>query len=173
MLKKILKYLVMLSIFSVSMLFTNGIVNAEKMVGLSPEDEKIQETLAKYTVNEGDSTSFDLDAAIQNQEDDIIIEIGMVINNISRDEKTSQNPYARATFLIYGNYCGYGNKGKGKMPTDNLDTACMYHDYCYVHGGNNKTCNTNFRNRLSAIMKVTKKTTYKYAVAAGAYAIFK
>ncbi len=31
-------------------------------------------------------------------------------------------------FLIYGNYCGPGNRGPAHRPIDALDAACMHHD---------------------------------------------
>lgn len=34
-------------------------------------------------------------------------------------------------FLIYGNYCGPGNRGPAFRPIDALDTACMHHDACW------------------------------------------
>ena len=34
-------------------------------------------------------------------------------------------------FLIYGNYCGPGNRGPAYRPIDALDTACMHHDACW------------------------------------------
>lgn len=85
-------------------------------------------------------------------------------------DATNQNIYTRTTFLIYGNYCCYGNNERGKMPTDNLDTASMYHDYCYVHGDNDTTSNTNFRARLKSIMNNTNRLSYKNAVVA--YVVF-
>ena len=33
--------------------------------------------------------------------------------------------------LIYGNYCGPGNRGPAYRPIDALDTACMHHDACW------------------------------------------
>jgi hypothetical protein len=32
----------------------------------------------------------------------------------------------------YGNFCGAGGEG---LPTNNTDTGCMFHDYCYFQGG--------------------------------------
>ncbi len=33
--------------------------------------------------------------------------------------------------LIYGNYCGPGNRGPGFGPIDALDQACAHHDACW------------------------------------------
>lgn len=33
--------------------------------------------------------------------------------------------------LIYGNWCGPGNRGPAFRPIDALDTACMHHDACW------------------------------------------
>jgi hypothetical protein len=34
-------------------------------------------------------------------------------------------------FLIYGNYCGPGNRGPRYRPIDALDRACAHHDACW------------------------------------------
>lgn len=34
-------------------------------------------------------------------------------------------------FLIYGNYCGPGNRGPAYAPIDALDLACKHHDMCW------------------------------------------
>ncbi len=34
-------------------------------------------------------------------------------------------------FLIYGNYCGPGNRGPRYKPIDALDLACAHHDACW------------------------------------------
>ena len=34
-------------------------------------------------------------------------------------------------FLIYGNYCGPGNRGPRFRPVDALDQACAHHDACW------------------------------------------
>jgi hypothetical protein len=36
----------------------------------------------------------------------------------------------RGAILIYGNYCGPGNRGPGYRPIDALDLACAHHDAC-------------------------------------------
>ncbi|URD35017.1 hypothetical protein M6G65_21010 [Methylobacterium tardum] len=36
----------------------------------------------------------------------------------------------RGAILIYGNYCGPGNRGPGYAPIDALDLACAHHDAC-------------------------------------------
>jgi len=36
----------------------------------------------------------------------------------------------RGAILIYGNYCGPGNRGPGYGPIDALDLACAHHDAC-------------------------------------------
>ena len=137
---------------------------------LTQENEDVIDIVESYTyLDDEGNKRFNIEGAQADGVEDYIIEIGYIIESF---DSSTQNVYARATFLIYGNYCGYGNSGKGKMPTDDLDTACMYHDYCYVHGGNNTQCNKNFRARLKAIMNNTSKLSYKYAVAAGAYVVF-
>ncbi|MCJ2020374.1 hypothetical protein MKK84_23570 [Methylobacterium sp. E-065] len=39
-------------------------------------------------------------------------------------------PTGRGAFLIYGNFCGPGNRGPGYAPIDALDRACARHDVC-------------------------------------------
>ncbi|HAQ6439601.1 TPA: hypothetical protein IX478_001816 [Enterococcus faecium] len=144
------------------------------------DENQILNIMNEYIyINENGIREFDLNRAIDNNLPDEILEIGNTMNNIvleAEKEKKNDNLTVRivkrATFLVYGNYCGYGNKGKGKMPIDDLDTACMYHDYCYVHGGNNTDCNRKFADRLRAVIKSAKKFSYKYNVAVGALAIF-
>ncbi|MBO0432047.1 phospholipase A2 family protein [Enterococcus sp. DIV0660C] len=159
-------------LLALTCIFTIGGITATAEVNekLTPENEDIISVVEQYTYvdNEGNKY-FDIESAELDGVEDYIIEIGYVIESFDSTERSIS---ARATFLIYGNYCGYGNAGKGNTPTDDLDTACMYHDYCYIHGGNNTTCNKNFRARLKAIMNSTNKLSYKYAVAAGAYVVF-
>lgn len=38
--------------------------------------------------------------------------------------------HAQGAFLIYGNFCGPGNRGPGYPPIDALDLACAHHDAC-------------------------------------------
>ncbi|WP_313901562.1 hypothetical protein [Methylobacterium sp. J-076] len=33
--------------------------------------------------------------------------------------------------MIYGNYCGPGNRGPAHRPIDALDLACAHHDACW------------------------------------------
>lgn len=144
------------------------------------DENQILEIMNEYIfVNENGIREFDLNTAINNNVPDEILEIGNIMNNIVLEtEKEKGNDdltvkiVKRATFLVYGNYCGYGNNGKGKMPIDDLDTSCMYHDYCYIHGGNNTDCNRKFVDRLRVVIKNAKKFSYKYDVAVGAVAIF-
>lgn len=37
---------------------------------------------------------------------------------------------AQGVFLIYGNFCGPGNRGPDYPPIDALDLACAHHDAC-------------------------------------------
>jgi hypothetical protein len=37
--------------------------------------------------------------------------------------------------LYHGNYCGPGDRGPGRAPTDALDSACRAHDACYTAAG--------------------------------------
>lgn len=40
-------------------------------------------------------------------------------------------PTGQGALLIYGNFCGPGNRGPGYRPIDALDRACARHDACW------------------------------------------
>lgn len=44
-------------------------------------------------------------------------------------------PSGRGAVLIYGNFCGPGNRGPGYTPIDALDRACAHHDACSADPG--------------------------------------
>lgn len=50
----------------------------------------------------------------------------------------------RGNLLIYGNYCGPGNRAPA-APIDALDRACMHHDACSPPRGEIATCGCNGR----------------------------
>lgn len=43
--------------------------------------------------------------------------------------------------LYHGNFCGYGNRGDDKAPTDALDAACKRHDECFDRTNRSCSCN--------------------------------
>lgn len=55
-------------------------------------------------------------------------------------------------FLIYGNFCGPGNRGPGYPPIDALDLACAHHDACSpdMSTGVLPTCRCNRRLQVEA-----------------------
>lgn len=121
-------------------------------------------------------TSFDYDAAMNDNIDPVVLKIGAEINKWARSlkndgpEKGMLFSMARFNLLVYGNYCGKGNNGKA--PIDDLDGACQAHDTCYAWGGNNEKCNQEFRQRLLTIMQKTSLFDYKHIVAVAAYKLF-
>ncbi|MCJ2049771.1 hypothetical protein [Methylobacterium sp. J-070] len=49
---------------------------------------------------------------------------------VRAQELVPPGPDGRGAFLIYGNFCGPGNRGPGYPPIDALDLACAHHDAC-------------------------------------------
>lgn len=110
------------------------------------EDERI---LKEYvTIGKDDVLYFDVDKAINNGENDDVIEIGNLFNEFSDDmNKKSDGTVMLRGIPIWGNWCGPGY-GSGK-PIDLLDEGCRQHDNCYVHGGNNCSCNQRLINYIN------------------------
>lgn len=53
--------------------------------------------------------------------------------------------------LIYGNYCGPGNRGPAFAPIDALDLACKHHDMCWPEDqGALPACSCNERLHVEA-----------------------
>lgn len=61
-------------------------------------------------------------------------------------------PSGRGALLIYGNFCGPGNRGPGYEPIDALDLACAHHDACSTDplSGMLTPCACNRRLRIEA-----------------------
>lgn len=61
-------------------------------------------------------------------------------------------PTGRGAVLIYGNFCGPGNRGPGYKPIDALDRACAHHDACSadLSSGLLTTCTCNRRLEVEA-----------------------
>ncbi|SDN59172.1 hypothetical protein SAMN05216360_109219 [Methylobacterium phyllostachyos] len=61
-------------------------------------------------------------------------------------------PAGRGAVLIYGNFCGPGNRGPGYRPIDALDRACARHDACSADplSGIVTTCACNRRLEVEA-----------------------
>ena len=143
---------------------------------INKETSKQLKMLDPYLKDVDGITSFDYDAAMNDNIDPVVLKIGAEINKWARSlkndglEKGMLFLMARFNLLVYGNYCGKGNNGKA--PIDDLDGACQAHDTCYAWGGNNEKCNQEFRQRLLTIMQETSLFDYKHIVAVTAYKLF-
>ncbi|MDR0921445.1 MAG: phospholipase [Lactobacillales bacterium] len=166
---KILKLVV--AVGSIIGIFTLGnvVAGAETSSSSSTEKVEIIEVVKNYISTDSKGNhKFDIKQAKKDQVEDAVLEIGYVVNSFGNSETSVKE----RALLIYGNYCGLGNNGTDIQPTDDLDEACMHHDSCYIHGGDNTECNAAFRKRLRVVMDNTPVLSYKYAVAAGAYLVF-
>ncbi|MGM0140291.1 hypothetical protein IGI65_002776 [Enterococcus sp. DIV0755b] len=141
----------------------------------------LMESLDQYTTKkENGALVFDVDKAVAEQQSQEVIEVGEVLNLISRDIDNygfhdGAEPVLRALFPIgsYGNYCGKGNKGWNKNPIDDLDSACREHDKCFQgFNAKSKACNRAFVRRLLPIVQTNSPLTYKGAYAAAALKLF-
>ena len=66
----------------------------------------------------------------------------------------AQNPIADGSLLIYGNYCGPGNRGYDKAPIDALDAACRHHDLCTPDMGlRSCACNARLSREASRVAR--------------------
>lgn len=143
---------------------------------INKETSKQLKMLDPYLKDVDGITSFDYDAAMNDNIDPVVLKIGAEINKWARSLKNDGLAkgmlflMARFNLLVYGNYCGKGNNGKA--PIDDLDGACQAHDTCYAWGGNNEKCNQEFRQRLLTIMQETSLFDYKHIVAVTAYKLF-
>lgn len=54
----------------------------------------------------------------------------LVVVPVQAQEIIPPGPNGRGAILIYGNFCGPGNRGPGYRPIDALDLACAHHDAC-------------------------------------------
>ncbi|MCJ2087837.1 hypothetical protein MKK88_17880 [Methylobacterium sp. E-005] len=72
----------------------------------------------------------------------------------SAQEIIPPGPTGRGAVLIYGNFCGPGNRGPGYRPIDALDRACAHHDLCSADmmSGNLTACACNHRLEVEAGM---------------------
>ncbi|MCJ2058589.1 hypothetical protein MKL09_18800 [Methylobacterium sp. J-048] len=57
--------------------------------------------------------------------------LGLAAGAPSAQEIVPPGPSGRGALLIYGNFCGPGNRGPGYAPIDALDRACAHHDACW------------------------------------------
>ncbi len=71
---------------------------------------------------------------------------------VRAQEIVPPGPTGRGAILIYGNFCGPGNRGPGYPPIDALDRACAHHDACSPDpaSGLLPTCACNGRLRVEA-----------------------
>jgi hypothetical protein len=54
---------------------------------------------------------------------------------VQAQEIVLPGPSSRGAILIYGNFCGPGNRGPAYAPIDALDLACARHDACSADSG--------------------------------------
>lgn len=101
-------------------------------------DEKFEniEIITSYLVVDGERVYFDCDKAIQDKQSEEIINMGLLIEEISYDYSSqafTPEKYLRSGWEVHGNYCGPGHNGNNfTLPvTDVLDQGCQNHDKCY------------------------------------------
>lgn len=160
----------------------------ELMETADPETLEAMDRLDEYLIIDSDGESvFDLTSAVENDESDLLIEIGKVFNQFGEESKSNDGMMSMAAAAssgwpripIYGNYCGPAGPGGTdftKKPIDNLDDACRYHDRCYLPGGSdnviNRSCNLAFMKRLLSVIQTSNKLTRKHITAVAAYKYF-
>lgn len=171
-----MKSLLVLIIFSI-ILINSSVVMAEESIEVNETDPVILEVEKYIFIDKNGTKKVDVDMAIEDGASKEAIEVGNVFNEISKsyqdgdltedDVENIISPSANLGSIgRYGNYCGLGNNGWDKYPIDDLDAACQNHDRCYVHGGNNNTCNRRFCSALDNIINYSTgafKITYARA----------
>ncbi|AAL15095.1 TPA: phospholipase [Streptococcus pyogenes] len=130
----------------------------DKMENGTESDISFQngELLKNYLILEGERVYFDYDRATQDKVSDDVLEMGMLVEAISKDysEKTfTPDKYFKASWPVHGNYCGPGHNGNNfTLPVvDVLDQGCQNHDSCYKWGagiGANCECNRQLVNYI-------------------------
>ncbi|MBO1126601.1 hypothetical protein FQS96_14260 [Enterococcus faecalis] len=82
---------------------------------------------------ENDNKYFEYEIAQQNDESQLLLEVGIEFNNLATILKNEGNQAtvdrSKRDIGRYGHYCGHGNSGGN--PVDDLDAACQLHDSCY------------------------------------------
>lgn len=129
----------------------NVFTENEDANGINPDINHISGYDKYLYFNEG-KYLFDVTSAIENGENENVIQFGQIFNNLSKDYTESPRRTIRALTkaFSYGNWCGKGNNGK--TPIDRLDRACKAHDLCYEKKGwSSKSCNREFVNELKRI----------------------
>lgn len=150
--------------------------NETEYVETTPQDiDKLKQylkTMDKYI--DKNTGYFDENLAIDNNEEELILEAGREYNEIrwqeSQEMYESINRKKRsiADITRYGNWCGKGNNGRA--PIDILDAQCKKHDNCYSSRGMwNTSCDIEFLHNLARNFgAITKRGTHAtaYAIAA-------
>lgn len=79
-----------------------------------------------------------------------LLTLGLVA--ATAQEIVPPGPSSRGALLIYGNFCGPGNRGPGYAPIDALDLACAHHDSCWPDSalGLLPACSCNRRLQIEA-----------------------
>lgn len=107
------------------------------------------------TISEEGYILFDEEAAVNAGEDNLFIEKGNGVSQISRafvdDPMSTIETLTREGIPFYGNWCGPGHSGPG-APIDIIDYYCREHDYCYEDRGYfNCSCNQTLLNGLFSV----------------------
>ncbi|MEY8462563.1 phospholipase [Streptococcus merionis] len=113
------------------------------------ENSENAEIVKSYLIADGERVYFNYDKATQDNVNDEVINMGLLIEEISYDysSKTfTPDKYLRSGWEVHGNYCGPGHNGNNfTLPvTDVLDQGCQNHDRCYkwqLGLGGNCECN--------------------------------
>ncbi|GAA1725182.1 hypothetical protein GCM10009793_22890 [Brachybacterium phenoliresistens] len=98
--------------------------------------KRVDAAIAEYTYTTGvDGLSrVDVAAARDAGETEEILSALQTYNNYLDDAIVPEGIAPRASFPVYGNWCGPGHSGPG-APIDLLDRMCKNHDECYARKG--------------------------------------
>ena len=82
----------------------------------------------------------------------VLVALALGASGVAAQDIIPSGPSGRGALLIYGNFCGPGNRGPGYAPIDALDRACAHHDACSTDplSGVLTACACNRRLRVEA-----------------------
>lgn len=169
-------------IFCVAFIGINTVKASEclSLDGMTPKEQQLIGSVMEYTYTDLEGyVKFDLSSAEKADLSEEAIAIGEEINQISNAVKSEfgnsegvSYRVAASNLILYGNYCGKGNRGWSVPPVDSIDAACREHDKCYVHGGNNTECNRSFCQKLRVLLRNYEEGTTKFRFIAAAMTVF-
>ena len=149
-----------------------GMTDLPVMKILSKEWQERLEKVQRYvsTSKEG-QVAFDVDAAVAAGEDEMVIEIGRKVNEISRARQGGQTRDG-IELPGYGNWCGPLHSGP-EPPTGLLDSLCQMHDNCYAERGYFAcSCDAELRAMAAIAIASGRLTPTELMVAAAIVAYF-